>query len=425
MAALTIHIVTAVSSVIGLFYLNRWLYALLGFFTSKEFPKAQRCHKYAVLIAARNEETVIGNLITSIQSQDYPRELVDIFVVADNCTDDTAAIATKAGAICYERRDTRHRSKGYALQFLVERIRRDFGLHSYEGYFIFDADNLLKKDYILRMNEAFDAGEKIITSYRNTKNFGANWISGSYGIHWLRTCRMEHRGRSRLSLACRVQGTGYLFASELIQDGWNYVCLTEDRAFCADAVARGYRISYQHTAQFYDEQPEDLKTALRQRLRWAKGNLMVTRQTGGKLLAQIIKGKGLHSRLVSADMLTIVYPRSMMLLIKKVVVYLLQIALLLPAAAPLQGIWKLTALGLASALSTYIRRAVTAGYILFMEGKRIEKLSLRKKLWFCLMFPAFDTIGKISCLVALFAKVEWKPIAHKAALCAEQMPAGK
>lgn len=428
MAIWAIRIITAVSAVISIFYLNRLVYALLGFFTTRKFQEAKSFHKYAILIAARNEEAVIGNLIASIQAQDYPKELVDVFVVADNCTDGTAAVATKAGAICYERKDSLHRSKGYALQFLVERIRRDFGIDHYEGYFIFDADNLLKKDYIRRMNEAFDAGEKIVTSYRNIKNFSANWISASYGIHWLRTCRMEHRGRSLLHMACRVQGTGYLFASELIQDGWNYTCLTEDRAFCADAVAKGYRISYQHQAEFYDEQPEDIHTALRQRLRWAKGNLLVTKQTGGKLLARIFRGKGLYRRILSADMLTIVYPRSMMLLIKKVVIYLLRISIILAAgfgAASGQAIWNLTALGLIAALKTYGHRVITAGYVLFMERKRMGKLPLWRKLWFCLTFPAFDTIGKISCIVALFTKVEWKPIAHKAALRVEEMPASK
>lgn len=428
MATWAIQIITVVSAVIGLFYINRVIYTVLGFFKTRKFPEAKNFHRYAVLIAARNEEAVIGNLIASIQAQDYPKELVDVFVVADNCTDQTATIATKAGAICYERKDAQHRSKGFALQFLVERIRRDFGIDHYDGYFIFDADNLLKADYIRRMNEAFDAGEKIVTSYRNIKNFSTNWISASYGIHWLRTCRMEHRGRSLLYMACRVQGTGYLFASELIADGWNYTCLTEDRAFCADAVARGYRISYQHDAEFYDEQPDDIRTALRQRLRWAKGNLLVTKQTGGKLLWHIICGKGLYARVLSADMLSIVYPRSMMLLIKKVVIYLLNISIILSVgfgAAAGREIWSLTLLGLVSVLKTYATRVANAGYVLIMERKRMGALPLWKKLWYCLTFPAFDTIGKISCIVALFTKVEWKPIAHKAALRVEQMPTSK
>ena len=196
---------------------------------------------------------MLGNLIDSIRAQDYPSHLVTIFVAADHCTDRTAQIAREKGAVCYERFDTEHRTKGYALQFLVEQIRRDYGVESFEGYFLFDADNLLKEDYISRMNESFDAGEKIITSYRNTKNFDDNWISASYGIHWLRTIRNEHRARSVFRLATRIQGTGFLFANEIIRDGWNYTSLTEDRALSADAVVQGYRISYNNAAEFFDE----------------------------------------------------------------------------------------------------------------------------------------------------------------------------
>ncbi len=260
------------------------IYTVLGFFLTKKFPKAKHNHKYAIMIAARNEEAVIANLIESINAQDYPKELVTTFVVADNCTDNTAQIARSYGAVCYERFDTEHCTKGYALEFLVDNIKNDYGIESFDAYFIFDADNLLKKDYITRMNEAFDSGEKIVTSYRNTKNFGDNPISSSYGIHWLRTIRYEHRGRSSLGLATRVQGTGFMFSAEVIKNGWHYVSFTEDRAFAADAVVEGYRISYCDRAEFYDEQPTTLRIALRQRIRWGKGHLDAFRELGPKLL---------------------------------------------------------------------------------------------------------------------------------------------
>ena len=145
-ATVLLAVISAIGSFIAAFYSFRSAYVAVGLFATRVFPKAKKQHRYAVVIAARNEEKMIGNLLDSIHAQDYPSELVTAFVVADNCTDKTAAVARAHGAICYERFDSAHRTKCYALQFLFENIRRDYGIESFEGYFIFDADNLLKRD---------------------------------------------------------------------------------------------------------------------------------------------------------------------------------------------------------------------------------------------------------------------------------------
>lgn len=463
-------VIDTISDSIGFLLKYKVIYKITGIFFTRKFKEAKQNHKYAILVAARNEETVIGNLVDSINQQDYPRELVTVFVVADNCTDNTAKIARELGAICYERFDPEHRTKGYALQFLVENIRRDFGIDAFEGYFIFDADNLLKEDYITRMNESFDSGQKIITSYRNTKNFGDNWISASYGVHWLRTIRNEHRARSLFRLATRIQGTGFLFAHEIIKNGWNYVSLTEDRAFCADAVAQGYQISYNNDAEFYDEQPVDIKIALRQRVRWAKGHLQALTETGPKLLKHIFITGGaanknnedapwwkkllnnIRLRFMSLDMLSVVYPRTLMILFKRIVKYYLILTLILigwqcydfnffkigvfgtPVIDGLKfissahgtgaviGVMTLSAFY--ASLVSYFKNIITAAYIYFIERKHIEHIPLLKKIWYCMTFPIFDIIGKFSLLVALFKKVEWKAIPHTSSVKIEDIRKG-
>lgn len=276
-----------IGAVLSAMLIYKTAYKIIGLFFTRKFPSAKQKHKYAVVIAARNEEKVIGNLLDSIAKQDYPKELITVFVVADNCTDKTAEVARNRGAVCYERFDNEHKTKGFALQFLFDRIEEDYGRKSFEGYFVFDADNLLKEDYISRMNDAFDAGEKIITSYRNTKNFDESWIASTYALHWLRSIRFNHRARSVLRLATNIQGTGFLFANEIVKNGWKYTSLTEDRALTADAVAQGYAITYNDAAEFYDEQPTSLKIALRQRLRWSKGHLLAFAETGPYLFINI------------------------------------------------------------------------------------------------------------------------------------------
>ena len=134
-------------------------------------------HKFAVMIAGRNEEAVIGELVRSIKNQDYPEELIDIFVIADNCTDNTAAVAREAGAIVFPRHNEKQVGKGYALDYGLKAIWEQYADRDYEAFFVFDADNVLDVNYFREMNATFDNGAKASTSYRNSKNFGSNWIS--------------------------------------------------------------------------------------------------------------------------------------------------------------------------------------------------------------------------------------------------------
>lgn len=463
----------AILAVLSVLTIHKNAYTIIGFFFTRKFKPAKKKHKYAILIPGRNESAVIGNLLDSIKKQDYDMDLVTVFAVADNCTDHTAEIARKKGAICYERFDEEHRTKGYALEFLFENIERDYGIKSFEGYFIFDADNLLNKDYISRMNDAFDAGEKIITSYRNTKNFDENWVASTYAIHWLRSIRMRHRARSFLHLATNIQGTGFLFASELVENGWHYTSLTEDRAFTADAVAHGYPISYQDAAVFYDEQPTSLKIALRQRIRWSKGHLLAFKETGWQLFLNIFlgncykdkseKGKltkeniieGVRHRWASFDTLAQLTPA----VIPKVFTWLL-VNILLYAGytytyglepvlvfknsnfltqflqklfgeiyitagpgvlAMVHGLWLTILWNFLGKMAFHLRNMLTAAYVFIVERKRIIKIKWYKKLLYCITWPTFDIIYRYSMYAALFMKVTWKPIPHTSKITIEDI----
>ena len=451
--------------ILAILTIYKTFYLILGTFFTRIFPKAKKKHKYAIVIAARNEEKVIGNLLDSIKKQDYPKKLITTFVVCDNCTDNTMKVAKKHGAICYERHDLKNKTKGFALQYLFKCIEHDYKIKNFEGYFVFDADNLLAKDYITRMNEAFDAGEKIITSYRNTKNFDENWISANYALHWLRSIRTAHRARSILRLATNIQGTGFLFANELVRDGWKYTSLTEDRAFTADAVKEGYRISYNDKAMFYDEQPVNLKIALRQRLRWSKGHLQAFVETGPGLFLNIFFGKmfrknkqnvkdnfflkvveSIRHRFASFDILMLMLPSSVIYfllwfivscflysnnayinginginifqggtLLGSLVRSQVDLYLFVPAgvAALFLGFYITIWHRIFYLMGRYIENMWAAIYLFFVEHKRIKKISLKNKILYTITWPIFDIIGKYTMYVALFKKVEWKEIPHE------------
>lgn len=210
-------------------------------------------HRFGIVISARNEESVIGHLIDSIQKQNYPKELLRIYVIADNCTDSTAEICRNMGAIVYERFNDKEIGKGYALNYLFTDLLKtdDFC----EGYIILDADNLLDSDYVYQMNRTFNRGYRVITSYRNSKNYGANWISAGYSLWFLREAEYLNNARMQLGTSCAISGTGFLIRRDIVEEnnGWPYHLLTEDIQFTAASVIKGEKIGYSARAVLYDE----------------------------------------------------------------------------------------------------------------------------------------------------------------------------
>ena len=418
------------------------VYFIVGLFFTRKFKPAKNNHKYGICIAARNEEKVIGNLLDSIHKQDYPSELLTVFVVADNCTDKTAEIARSKGAIVYERSDDKHKTKGYALQYLFKNIENDYKTNSFDGYFIFDADNLLNTDYITKMNDAFDSGSKIITSYRNSKNFDENWLASSYALHWVRSVRINHRARSFLRLATNIQGTGFLFSNEVVRNGWKYTSLTEDRALTADAVAQGYQITYQNEAMFYDEQPTKVKIAFKQRIRWAKGHLQAFVESGPYLFMNIIFGKlfvktkwndkkykfnlieSIRHRIASLDTLIQLTPVPVLSLFEWILYTLILESIAnysLGINAVLMGLLILILKRIYLLIRAYLSNCLLGIYILLVEHKNIKKMSFKKVLIAILTWPTFDSIGRYATYIALFKKVEWVPTPHRSKITIDDL----
>lgn len=273
------------------------LYLIAPYIKKAKEHLPEKRNRYAVLIAARNEEKVIGQLIESIHNQNYPQELIDIYVVADNCTDSTAEIALQEGAYVYERFNQIQVGKGYALKFLLEQIFQSGNMEDYDGFFIFDADNLLDENYVTEMNRTFSDGYKVVTSYRNSKNFGDNWISSGYALWFLHEAQFLNKGRLLLGNSCMVSGTGYVIAREVLErnDGWNFFLLTEDIEFTADCIVNDIKIGYCEKAVFYDEQPTRFQDSWHQRLRWIKGYFQVYRKYGKQLFQKLGKANGFSS----------------------------------------------------------------------------------------------------------------------------------
>lgn len=303
------------NTIVGLVFSVCFLYQVVFFFIGLirgqvKIPPAKKQHAYAFFIAAHNEEAVIANLVKSIKDQDYPSELIDVFVVADACTDNTAQAAREAGAIVYERNDLSRKGKSWVMDYGFDRILREYpGKH--EAFFIFDADNLLSRDYVTIMNDAFDQGYLALTSYRNSKNFGSSWISSAYATWFIREARYLNNARMICHTSCAVSGSGYLVSAKLIEGmkGWDFHTLTEDIQFSTFCAIHGVRIGYA-PAEFFDEQPVTLKASIKQRMRWTKGFYQVLFTYGRHMFKSI----GKFHRFAAYDMLMVVGPAMLLTL---------------------------------------------------------------------------------------------------------------
>ena len=245
-------------------YAYQMVYLIVGL-VKKDRPETlpAQPHRFAVLIPARNEEMVISGLIDSIHRQDYPTELIDIYVIADNCTDSTAARAIECGAKVIARFNNRQVGKGYALDYALKHIDHQVGLEYYDAFLVFDADNVLDTGYFTAMNKTFSQGYDILTSYRNSKNYGTNWITAGYALWFLRESRFLNGARMKLGTSCAISGTGFLVATKVFREdnGWKFNLLTEDIQFSTAHIIRGDKIGYCKDAVLYDEQPVTFKAS--------------------------------------------------------------------------------------------------------------------------------------------------------------------
>ncbi len=388
-------------------YLYQFVYILIPLIKkSRPINKAVVLHRFGVLISARNEAAVIAQLIHNIHEQKYPAELVTVFVVADNCTDSTAKIARDAGAVVYERFNKKQVGKGYALDFLFDRIGENYPREAFDGFFVFDADNLLDENYITEMNKTFSQGHKIITSYRNSKNYDDNWISAGYSLWFLRESKYLNHSRMLLGTSCAISGTGFLVHRQVIEsnNGWKFFLLTEDIEFSVNSIIKGERIAFCKNAVLYDEQPTDFKQAWRQRLRWAKGFLQVFQKYGTGL------AKGIFTKRSFAcyDMMMTIAPAIFLTLFGvacNIGALFVGLVLEIDISTIAQSL-------ATTCLNAYLLLFAIASITVATEWKQIHCKPLYK-ITYLFTFPIFMFTYIPIALAALFKNVEWKPIIHK------------
>lgn len=397
---------------LGICYAYQTVYLFLPLIHRRSVSDTAHLHRYAILIAARNEERVLSHLLASIRMQDYPAELIRVFVVADNCTDGTARVAAEGGALVFPRRNTHRVGKGYALHYLLEQVERTCGWDSFDAFLVFDADNVLCPDYITQINKVCASGYDVFCGYRNSKNFGTNWVSAGHALWFLHDSVHLNASRMALGLPCTVTGTGFGFTRALLQKygGWNFFTLTEDIEFSFRCIADGVAMGYCHDAVLFDEQPENLRQSWRQRTRWVQGGVQASLRYGRALLRGVLRGSRTGYACLEAVSLSLWgYSAGVLCSI-----------LTLTAAALLTGFPGVLRALAGMLLWGYGFSFLMGAMTLLMAGNRI-RAGTRQKLMALFAFPLYTLTYAPIGVTALFRKFSWPPIEHKVAVCAKDL----
>lgn len=400
-------------TILGIAFGIQVIYILLFFVKAKVYPKAKTQHKFGIVIPARNESDVIADTIKCLLRSDYPRELFDIFVVADNCTDNTAELARAAGAVVYERTDPdpKHHKAGYALKYLFEKIMEEHP--GYEAFIKFDADNLMEPDYISRMNDAFDAGVKCARGYSNSKNIDQNIVTGISGLWYIRDCRFSSNFRSAIGQGTMLGGAGMMFSAEIIKKhGWDCLCASDDSEFTMRRLNQDkIKTMYVKDAVVYEDQPSSLKdTFIRyRRMAGALHSLFYTQGIKSFFLF-FVRWKWTY-----LDMfLTLLFiPVCVLCATWLPIFYIFYLIYLGCIGAWTVFYQTLTLIGISLSCAFVLAFILQALLAVGLERKRI-KAPVKKMMPAVFLFPAFMIIYAAAITIGVFSKPKWKQIKRNA-----------
>jgi len=277
------YIMVPIQIIIFLFTMYYFLIGFCGLWRKKEKKILIPEKTFAVIVAAHNEEPVIGQLIDNLQTLEYPKDLYDIYVIADNCEDNTVAVAKSAGAIVCERTNAEKKGKGFAMEWMFEKL---FTFEKqYDAVAIFDADNLVHPKFLLEMNNRLCKGDKLVQGYLDAKNPYDTWVAGTFAISFWVIDHIWHLAKTNIGLSSVLGGTGMCITTEVLKrHGWGATCLTEDMEFTMKSLTEGIKTTWAHDAIVYDEKPLTFKQSWNQRKRWAQGQFDVAHRFIPKML---------------------------------------------------------------------------------------------------------------------------------------------
>ena len=253
-----------------------WYY-VAGFFLSmkkiKKAPHSDIYTDFAILVPARNESRVIGNIISALKNQTYPKEHFDVWFIVESDQDPTCKIVTENGFKVFVRDEIKRKrkTKGFALQECIRHFKEEN--ITYDAYMIFDADNVMDADYLEKMNDLRQTGVEVGVGYRNFTNASANWLTSCSAVLFTYMNSFTSKNRTLLFKKAIIAGTGYFINADIVNEagGWIFTGMTEDTELTTYCLYHDINMCYYPLVNFYDEQSPSFKTNHYQHIRWVWG----------------------------------------------------------------------------------------------------------------------------------------------------------
>lgn len=238
---------------------------------------------FAIAIPAHNEESVLAGTLGTLARLQYPHEQFAVYVVADHCSDQTAAVARAAGAICHERAEGPRGRKAHALSWLIARILAS--PRRYDAVLVFDADSQVDAGFLSAMNEALRSGAQVLQGQHIIQTSGQGMFEGLASIDMRINNRLRNQAKANLGLSCRLMGDAMCFTSAVLRRfGWPTESLGEDREFGLFLATHGIRVGYCPTAMSYGQAAPSWRSASQQRVRWYGGVQQIRRNLRAALV---------------------------------------------------------------------------------------------------------------------------------------------
>lgn len=367
----------------------------------QKYPKHAARKHFCAVVAARNEEGVIGQLVDTLKAVNYPSELLDVWVIPNNCTDQTGAVAASHGANIYNPVREIH-SKGEALNEFFDHIfsTRDI----YDAFCVFDADNLVDPEFFQEMNNAMCEGVRIAQGYREAKNPKDSWVSGSQSMFYYVVNRFINEAKYRTGLSAILNGTGFMVCRDILEEhGFNTFSLTEDIEFSTQNIIRGERIAFIPGAVTYDEHPVDEKVSIKQRRRWSTGTIQVLYHYTPMLWESFKQTRNF----TCLDM--IVYLLSPYMQILSTIYTVITLVLYGMIAAFTQDLNLSFLFSVVTFVGSYLSAIIFCAYVLKMEHHKLADIARSAFFSFWYFIMSWSVINAI---VFFKPTTSWEPIEH-------------